>query len=215
MLHQVKTAPGQRIEASFTVWVTDGELKLTFEGANPRVQRLELVPSTHTCTLFLAGDSTVADQPAASFPYVGWGQMFPMYVNERAAVANYALSGRSSKSFIREGVLDQIWSRIKRDDYLLIQFGHNDQKPDEERRTEPFTTYKETLKLYIDGARSRTAHPILITSVHRRHFREDGTLRDTHGDYLTAVRELAAETDVPLVDLASRSKHPRFPEIYT
>lgn len=129
-----------------------------------------------------------------------------MFVKQDAAVANYAKSGRSSKSFIGEGILDRIWSRIKPYDYLLVQFGHNDQKNDEERHTDPFTTYKETLKLYIEGARECEAIPILVTPVQRRFFQADGTLADTHGDYLTAMRELATKENVPLVDLAARSK---------
>lgn len=205
-VHKQRTAPGSFSRISFSVWVTGGQLKLSFSGLAPRINAWEVEPAPQACTIFLAGDSTVTDQPDDGYPYAGWGQMLPMFVKQDAAVANYALSGRSSKSFISEGVLDQIWSRIKPYDYLLIQFGHNDQKFDEERHTEPFTTYKQTLKAYIDGARERKAIPVLVTSVQRRFYEEDGTLRDTHGDYLTAVRELAAEEEVPLIDLAKASK---------
>jgi lysophospholipase L1-like esterase len=206
MVCKQRTSAGSFARVSFSVWVTGGRLKLAFTGLAPRINALEVEPAPQACTLFLAGDSTVTDQPDDGYPYAGWGQMLPMFVKADAAVANYALSGRSSKSFIREGVLDTIWSNIKPYDYLLIQFGHNDQKHDEERNTEPFTTYKETLKIYIDGARERKAIPILVTSVQRRFFEEDGMLRDTHGDYLTAVRELAADENVPLIDLAKSSK---------
>ncbi|MGG1552148.1 rhamnogalacturonan acetylesterase [Paenibacillus ferrarius] len=206
VLHKQRTLAGQFVRASFSVWVTNGQLQLAFTGLAPRINAVEVEAAPNACTIFLAGDSTVTDQPADGYPYAGWGQMLPLFVKQDAAVANYALSGRSSKSFISEGVLDTIWSVIKPNDYLLIQFGHNDQKPDEERRTEPFTTYKETLLRYIDGARERGAIPILVTSVQRRFFEEDGALRDTHGDYLTAMRELAKEADVALIDLAARSK---------
>ncbi|WNQ09499.1 GDSL-type esterase/lipase family protein [Paenibacillus aurantius] len=206
MLHKLRTQPGYFARVSFAVWVTGGRLLLSFTGRAPRVNAMEIRPSSSACTIFLAGDSTVTDQPADGYPYAGWGQMLPQFVKADAAVANYALSGRSSKSFIREGHLDAIWSRMKPWDYLLIQFGHNDQKYGEERYTEPFTTYKETLKIYLDGARERQAFPILVTPVERRFFEEDGTLRDTHGNYLTAVRELAEEEKVPLLDLAARSR---------
>ncbi|MFC0212010.1 rhamnogalacturonan acetylesterase [Paenibacillus chartarius] len=206
MVNKQRTSPGHYVRISFSVWVTGGQLRLTVTGRAPRLNAVEIEAAPQTCTIFLAGDSTVTDQPASGYPYAGWGQMLPMFVKQDAAVANYALSGRSSKSFISEGVLDEIWGRIKPYDYLLIQFGHNDQKFDEERHTDPFTTYKETLKIYIDGARERKAIPILVTSVQRRFFEEDGTLRDTHGDYLTAMRELAAEEEVPLIDLAASSK---------
>ncbi|OCT15563.1 GDSL family lipase [Paenibacillus pectinilyticus] len=206
MLHRQRVSAGHFVRTSFSVWVTEGQLKLTFTGRAPRINAMEIEPAPSVCMLFLAGDSTVTDQPTDGYPYAGWGQMLPLFVKADAAVANYALSGRSSLSFIREGVLDTIWSKIKPHDYLLIQFGHNDQKPDEARYTEPYTTYKQTLQTYIDGARERGAFPILVTSVQRRFFEEDGTLRDTHGDYLTAMRELAEAEEVPLIDLAARSK---------
>ncbi|OAS18011.1 rhamnogalacturonan acetylesterase [Paenibacillus oryzisoli] len=206
VVHKQRISAGHFIRTSFSVWVTDAQLKLTFTGRAPRINALEIECFPTACTLFLAGDSTVTDQPTDGYPYAGWGQMLPLFVKADASVANYALSGRSSLSFISEGVLDKIWSKIKPHDYLLIQFGHNDQKPDVARFTEPFTTYKETLKIYIDGARERGAYPILVTSVQRRFFEEDGSLRDTHGDYLKAMRELAVEQEVPLIDLAERSK---------
>lgn len=206
VLHKQRTSAGHFTRTSFSAWIVDGQLKLSFTGRAPRINALEIEPTPTISTIFLAGDSTVTDQPSDGYPYAGWGQMLPLFVKADAVVANYALSGRSSLSFIGEGVLDTIWSKIKPHDYLLIQFGHNDQKHDEARYTEPYSTYKETLKIYIDGARARGAYPILVTSVQRRFFQEDGTLRDTHGDYLTAMRELAAAEEVPLIDLAARSK---------
>ncbi|SDD37405.1 Lysophospholipase L1 [Paenibacillus sp. UNCCL117] len=206
MVRRLRTSAGQFIRYSFSVWVTGGRLELAFSGLAPRINALEIVAAPQVRTLFLAGDSTVTDQPADGYPYAGWGQMLPYLFKHDAAIANFALSGRSSKSFIQEGHLDKIWAAIKPHDILMIQFGHNDQKPDEERHTDPFTTYKEHLLRYIEGAREREAYPILITSVQRRYFEPDGTLTDTHGDYLTAVRELAAEENVPLVDLAASSK---------
>src|SRR5690606_7915388 len=118
----------------------------------------------------------------------------------------YAIGGRSSKSFIAEGRLDAIMEGLKEGDYLFIQFGHNDQKSDEERSTDPSSTYGEYLRQYIDAARLRKATPVLLTSVHRRYFEETGELKDTHGAYLEAVRRLAKEEDVLLIDLAEKSK---------
>ncbi|MFK7693295.1 rhamnogalacturonan acetylesterase [Paenibacillus sp. HJGM_3] len=206
VVHKLRTGSGQYVRTSFSVWVTGGRLALVFGGLAPRLNALEISHTPQTCTIFLAGDSTVTEQPTDGYPYAGWGQMLPLFVKADAAVANYALSGRSSKSFIGEGHLDAIWSRIKPYDYLLVQFGHNDQKFDEARHTEPFTTYQETLMRYIHGARERNAFPVLLTPVHRRFYEDDGTLRDTHGDYATAVRELAGREGVPLVDLAAKSK---------
>lgn len=190
----------------FAAHVSDGSLRLSFGGAAPRLNALEVAAAPHALTLFLAGDSTVTDESEDNFPYAGWGMLLPSLFKHDVAVANYASSGRSSKSFIDEGRLDRIAGQLKRDDYLFIQFGHNDQKPDAARRTEPADSYPAYLRRYIDAARAKGAHPVLVTSVHRRFFAEDGTLRDTHGAYLEAMRELAAVEGVPLVDLAARSR---------
>ncbi|WP_418027993.1 rhamnogalacturonan acetylesterase [Paenibacillus sp. JJ1722] len=206
MLPPVHTLPGQFTEALFAVPVRGGKLRLTVSGTAPRLNALEIAPAPQNLRLFLAGDSTVTDQDASGYPYTGWGQALPALFKHDVCVDNHAVSGRSSKSFVDEGRLGVILGEIKAGDFLFIQFGHNDQKPDPERATEPFTTYKEHLRLYIDGARSHGATPVLVTPVHRRYFSEDGTLSDTHGDYVTAVRELAEEANVPLIDLSARTQ---------
>jgi len=204
VLNQLKTTAGQYAVHSFTVKVTNGQLRLAFSGIAPRINALRIDESKQATTIYLAGDSTVTDQE--KLPYAGWGQMLPLYFKQEIAIDNHAISGRSSKSFIDEGRLDAILEQIKPNDYLWIQFGHNDQKSDAERATSPFTTYKEKLTVYIEEARARGAKPVLITSMHRRKFDAEGYIIDTHGDYLTAMRELAAELDVPLIDLAEKSK---------
>jgi lysophospholipase L1-like esterase len=197
---------GQFIRETVAVYVKGGYMSLTFSGPAPRVNALEITPAPHAINLYLAGDSTVTDQPEDGFPYAGWGQMLPQLLKHDVIVANHAVSGRSSKSFIDEGRLDVILNEIKANDFLFIQFGHNDQKPDEERATDPSSTYKSYLQRYIDGARDKGAHPVLITSVHRRFYETDGRLQDTHGRYLEAARELSSEQAVPLIDLAAMSK---------
>ncbi len=132
--------------------------------------------------------------------------MLPAFFKHDVAVDNHARSGQSSLSFVKEGLLDLIMERIKPGDFLFVQFGHNDEKPDASRRTEPFGTFQDQLNMYLKAARSKQATPVLITPVHRRYFQEDGTLQDTHGDYITAIRELAAQEAVPLIDLAERSR---------
>ncbi|MCZ8521109.1 MULTISPECIES: rhamnogalacturonan acetylesterase [Paenibacillus] len=206
MLHKVRTEAGQFTRRSFAVHVHDGRLRLVFSGSAPRINALVVTPSPNTTTVFLVGDSTVTDEAEDNFPYAGWGMMLPHYFKPGVAVANYAKSGRSSKSFHDEGRLAPVLAAMKPHDYLLIQFGHNDQKTDAERYTDPETTYKEWLKVYVDAAREKGAYPILVTSVHRRYFAGDGTLIDTHKEYLTAVRELAAAEGVPLIDLAEKSR---------
>lgn len=206
MLPTVRTLPGQCQELRFSVVVRGGQLRLSFSGPAPRLNALEITRADQTMTVFLAGDSTVTDQQESGYPYCGWGQLLPAQFKHDVAVDNHAHSGRSSRSFIDEGRLDAILEKIKPRDFLFIQFGHNDEKPDPERGTEPFTTYKQYLKRYIDAAHAAHAIPVLITPVHRRYFGEDGKLTDTHGDYIVAVRELAAEENVPLIDLAERSR---------
>jgi len=167
---------------------------------------VEIVPTSQQITIYLAGDSTVTDPSADGFPFSGWGQMLNYYFKHDVVIANHAVGGRSSKSFISEGRLDGIIEEIKEGDFLFIQFGHNDQKSDEERFTDPDTTYLEHLKKYIDAARSKKATPVLLTSVHRRYYDTDGRIINTHTTYLDAVRKLAEEENVALIDLADRSK---------
>ncbi|MGA5501358.1 rhamnogalacturonan acetylesterase [Streptomyces umbrinus] len=157
-------------------------------------------------TLYIAGDSTAAQKYADAAPETGWGMALPFFLRERLAVANHAVNGRSSKSFIDEGRLDVILAAIRPGDLLLVQFGHNDSKvADPTRYTEPWTTYQDYLRQYVDGARARGARPVLATSVERRKFDADGNAVGTHGDYPAAVRALSAEEGVALLDIQALS----------
>ena len=157
-------------------------------------------------TLYIAGDSTAAQKFADAAPETGWGMALPFFLHKDRPVANHAVNGRSSKSFVDEGRLDVILASIRPGDFLLIQFAHNDEKTtDPTRYTEPWTTYQDYLRLYVDGARSRGARPVLATSVERRRFDAAGNALPTHGDYPAAMRALAAEEDVALLDLQALS----------
>jgi lysophospholipase L1-like esterase len=162
--------------------------------------------------VFIAGDSTAATKLPEKKPETGWGEMIPGYFTEAVEFHNFAVNGRSSKSFIAEGHLQKIEDLIGEGDFLFIEFGHNDEKTDEERHTDPFTTYKEYLTKYIEVARNSAAQPVLLTSIQRRSFDENGIIQDTHGDYLVAMRELAKELNVPLIDMSEKSK-PFFEEL--
>lgn len=157
--------------------------------------------------IFFAGDSTVCDYNASRAPRMGWGQAFKHYVKDPVIVRNYAASGRSSKSFIAENRLEKISREIRENDYLIIQFGHNDAKKDEDRFTDPFTTFQSNLKQYIDVAHKKSAHPILCTPVQRRSFDGDGQFQETHGDYPEAIRKLAKELAIPLIDLTKETRN--------
>ncbi|MEV4681572.1 rhamnogalacturonan acetylesterase [Streptomyces kurssanovii] len=157
-------------------------------------------------TLFIAGDSTAAQKYADAAPETGWGTALPFFLDKRLRVANHAVNGRSSKSFVDEGRLEALLARIVPGDLLLVQFGHNDAKSaDPARYTEPWSTYQAHLRRYVEGARERGARPVLATSVERRRFDAQGTAVPTHGDYPAAMRALAAEEGTALLDVQALS----------
>ena len=163
------------------------------------------VEPVHVPTVYLVGDSTVADEwqePGAS-----WGQMLPRFFNPDIAVANHARSGATLKSFLAELRLDKVLSTLAPGDWLLIQFGHNDQKKEwPQTYVDAATSYREYLRAYIAEARRRGAVPVLITSPERRNFGANGQIIDSLGDYPDAVRVVAREDSVALIDLNAMSK---------
>ncbi|MDJ0275852.1 rhamnogalacturonan acetylesterase [Sphingomonas sp. 2R-10] len=227
MLDRVATRAGQRVTRSFVVNTRTPALAPPPPGApggpGVRLKPAELASATwddrltlelsddaavatvriepaEVPTLYLVGDSTVTDQP--SEPAASWGQMLPAMVGERVAVANHAESGETLKSFLTGLRLDKVLSVIRPGDWLLIQFGHNDQKRQwPQTFVEAGTTYRSYLKTYIAEARRRGARPVLVTSPERRNFDAAGRITPTLGDYPAAVRAVAVEERVPLIDL--------------
>ncbi|WP_416151172.1 rhamnogalacturonan acetylesterase [Salipaludibacillus sp. HK11] len=157
-------------------------------------------------SIFMIGDSTMCDYEKDRTPRMGWGQALKEHVPLSTPVYNHALSGRSSKSFIEEGHLGLIEKNLKVGDYLLIQFGHNDQKEDSERFTSPFSSFQAYLNQYIDLASQQKAIPIMLTSIERRSFNDAGELLKTHGDYPKAMIELGRKRNVPVIDLTSLTR---------
>ncbi|MCA5893719.1 rhamnogalacturonan acetylesterase [Isoptericola sp. NEAU-Y5] len=157
-------------------------------------------------TIHLVGDSTAAPKGAAAAPETGWGMALPFYLRDDVAVANHARNGRSTRSFAAEGRRGTALAAVSRGDVFVIQFGHNDAKADDPSRfTEPWSDYSEHLREYVRGARDAGAEPVLVTPVERRSFDEAGTALPTHGEYPDAVRAVAADEDVPLLDLQGDS----------
>ncbi|WP_411374767.1 pectinesterase family protein [Arthrobacter sp. MPF02] len=157
--------------------------------------------------IFVVGDSTSSAYQHSERPRAGWAQALPLLLGPQASVFDYAWSGASSKSYFDAGLLDEVASALQPGDYLLISFGHNDEKvQDPARGTDPQTTFKEYLQKYIDAAASAGAKPVLVTPVERRRFSPLGVAQDSHGAYPQAVRELAAVTGTPLVDLTTSSR---------
>lgn len=162
-------------------------------------------PKTRGFTIWVAGDSTASTYADRRSPRAGWAQALEVFTTRNAAVDNRAWSGASSKSHTDKGVLDAIAAKIQPGDWLLISFGHNDQKVDDPNRgTDPYTTYQQYLRGYIEVARLHRANPVLVTSVERRRFK-DGKPVETLGEYPEAMRALAEEADVPLIDLQTES----------
>lgn len=172
-------------------------------------------------TIFMIGDSTMANKDISGGKMErGWGMMLKNFFTEDVIVDNHALNGRSSKSFISEGHWQKVVEKIKPGDYVFIQFGHNDEKDDPKRHTDPGTTFDENLRKFVKETRMRGGIPVLFNSVVRRIFTnsktavadddtrsnssadlvEGDTLVDTHGDYLLSPRNVARELDVPFVD---------------
>ncbi|MBL6446697.1 rhamnogalacturonan acetylesterase [Fulvivirga sp. 29W222] len=158
-------------------------------------------------TIFLVADSTVANKPFKNGnPEKGWGQVFPLYFENGVRIENHAVNGRSTKSFMGEGRWNKVLSLIHPGDYVIIEFGHNDQKiKDPNRYADPDTAYRANLKKYIADTRAKGGKPVLATPIVRRKFDERGKLVDTHGKYPEVVRQVAKEEKVPLLDLEEKT----------
>lgn len=157
--------------------------------------------------LYIIGDSTAATKTRLEKPQSGWGEYLYSYLGIRTQqVVNLAKNGRSTKSFIDEGRLDKLLKVIKKDDTVLIQFGHNDEKKDNKSLyAAPFGQYSDNLILFISEIRKKDARPILLNSISRRKF-INGVLADTHGSYIPAVLQVATMTQTPLIDINGYSR---------
>jgi lysophospholipase L1-like esterase len=155
-------------------------------------------------TVWLAGDSTMAQKQPDKRPETGWGEALqPCFDSSRVRIANRAMNGRSTRSFVAEGRWKAIVDSLKAGDYVFIQFGHNDEKVGTANYSSP-DDYRRNLLRFVDDVRSRGGHPVLFTPVVRRRF-EGTRLVDTHGAYPDAARAAAAEGHVPLVDMTRTS----------
>ncbi len=153
--------------------------------------------------LHLVGDSTMADKPPLPvFPERGWGQLLREFMQEPARLVNHAANGRSTRRFVDEGRWAHLLTQLTAGDFVIIQFGHNDQKDDDPRRYAPAQTdFKAFLRSFIADVLAKGATPILATSVARRKFGKDGRVVQTLADYPQALRDVAAETGVALIDM--------------
>jgi len=157
---------------------------------------------------FLAGDSTMANKaPAPENPEHGWGEALQFFLGSNIVVDNRALNGRSTLSFRSEGHWEDLLGDLMEGDWVLIQFGHNDEKSqDPTRYAEAHTVYRENLIRFILEVRERGGNPLLAPPIVRRLFDGTGQLIPTHGDYPVVVREVARSENVPLIDLHARTR---------
>lgn len=154
-------------------------------------------------TIYTIGDSTMANKKDPDRnPEHGWGQVLQPFFKDNFTVENKAVNGRSTKSFINEKRWDSIYKKLKKGDYVFIEFGHNDQKiEDSTRYTNPHTTYRYNLIRFVNESREKGAIPVLLSSIARRNFNEKGVLVPTHGEYPLETRLVAQQYNVPFIDL--------------
>jgi lysophospholipase L1-like esterase len=195
---QVKLKPR---ELGILNW--DHKLTLEFNGDHPSVRSIDIEPigiKTDEPVLYLAGDSTVVDQYYE--PWAAWGQMLPRFFLPGIVIANHAESGETTKSFVGEHRLAKIMTTMKPGDYLFIQFAHNDMKPGAVSPED----YKSLLTDYIAQTRAKGATPVLVTAMNRRTFDDAGKITNSFGPYPDAMREVAVQQKVTLIDLNAMSK---------
>lgn len=158
-------------------------------------------------TIYLAGDSTCASKLAEKRPETGWGEMMPSFFDAaKVKIDNQAQNGRSTKTFISEGRWQAIVDKLKKGDWVFVQFGHNDSSKDKGERYTPPDAYRANLIRFIIDVKAKKANIVLLTPVMRRRFDKDGNFFDTHGEYPDIVRSVAKEQKVPLIDMHRKSE---------
>ena len=163
-------------------------------------------PAPHKTKVYLIGDSTMANKIPATFPETGWGMPLVTFFDSTVVVDNRAQNGRSTRSFLAENRWQPVVDALQPGDYVLIQFGHNDEVPEKVNAYTPLPDFRRNLLKFIAEARGKQAVPILLTPVSRRQFDEAGHVKETHPLYSPATIAVATEAKVPLVDLDRLSR---------
>jgi lysophospholipase L1-like esterase len=181
----------------------DDRIQLEFNDAHPAISSLTAERVDNVPTIYLIGDSTMTDQPG--MPTTSWGQFLPIFFKNTVAIANHGESGEAYSAFRGERRLAKLLSVIKPGDWVISQFGHNDEKERERGETfGAFKNYATEMRNYTNEIRAKGAHIILVTPMQRHSF-ADGKTKNTHDDYPDAVRAVAKELDVPMIDLTAMS----------
>ncbi len=185
-------------EKNYNTW--DNAINLEFTGAAPAVKEVKIERDTTATTIFLCGNSTVVDQPYE--PWASWGQMIPRWFGPEVAISNNAESGLTAASFLGSYRLDKILTMMKKGDYVICEFGHNDQK-EKMAGAGAWYNFSYYLKIFIDKVRAKGGNIIFVTPTQRRRF-DDAThskILETHGDYPDAMRAVAKREGVPVIEL--------------
>ena len=185
-------------EKNYNTW--DNAINLEFTGAAPAVKEVKIERDTTATTIFLCGNSTVVDQPYE--PWASWGQMIPRWFGPEIAISNNAESGLTAGSFLGSYRLDKILTMMKKGDYVICEFGHNDQK-EKMAGAGAWYNFSYYLKIFIDKVRAKGGNIIFVTPTQRRRF-DDAThskILETHGDYPDAMRAVAKREGVPVIEL--------------
>lgn len=155
----------------------------------------------------MIGDSTMANKAPYDFPETGWGQVFGEFFSSAVEIQNYAVNGKSTKSFRTLGHWKQVEKQLTKGDYVIIQFGHNDQKEsDTTRYAAAQTDYRANLQRYVEETKAKGAIPIIVSPVMRRKFDENGKFIDQHGEYPQVAREVAQQNNVAFINLHAASQ---------
>ena len=187
-------------EVDYKNW--DDSLSLSFCGLNPAIQRIKIEPIMDVATVFLCGNSTVVDQE--NEPWASWGQMITRWFGPQVSIANYAESGLSCTSFLAQLRLDKILSQLKKGDFVIVEFGHNDEK-EKKAGDGAWYSYSRNLKIFVDRVKEAGGNIIFCTPTARRSFDNNGHIINTHGDYPAAMKAVAARENVPVIDLTQMS----------
>jgi lysophospholipase L1-like esterase len=165
-----------------------------------------LIPEKKKIKIFMAGDSTMAIKETKAYPETGWGMPFVYFWDSTVMIVNRAKNGRSTKTFISEGLWKSIYDEVQPGDYVIIQFGHNDESPDKKERYATPDTFRMNLTKFVRETKEKGATPILFTPVSRRKFDSTGTALETHKEYSAYVKEVGAKEKVLLIDLDTKSR---------
>ena len=157
-------------------------------------------------TIFMAGDSTMSIKETRAYPETGWGMPFTYFWDSTVRIVNRAKNGRSTKTFISEGLWKSIIDEVKEGDYVFIQFGHNDESKEKGERYATPDTFRMNLTRFISETRTKKGIPVLFTPVSRRKFDSTGVAIETHKEYSAYVKEVAAKEKVLFIDLDTKSR---------